>query len=119
VDNGAIPSFSAELTMHQIERIITAAEDPNLTSPAKAVMSLLTRHTDAHGIVGADHAGHPLAAPAVIAANLSLGESTTHKAIVALEEAGYLVWERSPMSQRNRNRGLAGKIQIIYPASAS
>ncbi len=103
--------------MSQIDTIISAAGDINLSSAQKSVFTLLVLNSDETGLVGADEAGRSLADGRVVAANLQIGESTAHKAFVGLERAGYIEWERVPTGERNRP-GITGKIRIVLsPAS--
>lgn len=96
-----------------VEQIIEVAEDTQLTSPHKSVFTYCARHADDDGVVGTDEAGRPLADARVVAAALGLGQSTVFKAFSALENSGYLAWDRSAISERTK--GAIGSLRIVLP----
>jgi len=108
---------SGGVPVHIVNRIIEAAEDSQLTSPHKSVFAFVARHADDDGVVGTDDAGRALADARVVAAALGLGQSTVFKAFTALENSGYLSWDRTAISQRTK--GTIGRLRIVFPRHAA
>lgn len=98
------------LPMHVVPWILDILFDPRCSKTAIQVAAYIAPLGDENGDLPTDEAGNPVADYQTIASALGMGESTVHKALAALDEAGYLNWKRGRGSERLK--GVRGRIHL-------
>jgi hypothetical protein len=86
-------------------------EEGDSSAATIRVAAYLGRKADANCVVGVDESGRPIAEPKAVGRAIGLGESTVYKALMLLDRAGWIVWDRATTPEKFT--GLSGRVRLV------